>query len=116
MASKAWSMKCARSRSRDLSESLESAVAALQRALDFAIGSLARDRFALVVGVLALGEPELNFGPSAFEIYFERNDRVALLAHPPPQTIDLAPMHQQFPRASLLVAELAGGRIGADVD
>src|SRR5271154_3897463 len=65
--------------------------------------------------MLALGKSQLDLGAAVFEVDFQRNDRVALLAHTTPQAIDLASMHQQFSRASLLVAELAGGSVRADV-
>src|SRR5208282_1891906 len=91
------------------------AIASFERALDFAIRSPAREHVALVVRVLAFGEPKLNLGASVLEVNFQRDDRVALLAHAAPQAIDLAPMHQQFSRASFLVAELARRRVSADV-
>src|SRR5580700_3037042 len=101
---------------RASSEAGALAVAAFQRALDFPIRCPAREHVALVVRVLALGESQLDLGAAVFEIDFQGNDRIALLAHAAPQLIDLAPMHQEFARAGFLVAELAGRSVGADVD
>src|SRR5208282_1768312 len=92
------------------------AVACFQGALDFALRGLARDRIAFVVRVLALGESQFNLGAAVFEIEFQRDDRIALLAHAAPQAIDLAAMHQEFSRAGFLVAELSRGSVGADVN
>src|ERR1700684_1891809 len=66
--------------------------------------------------MLALGQPQLDLGASIFKINLERNDRITLFAHTAPQLVDLAAMHQEFPRASFLVAELAGGSVGADMN
>src|SRR5260370_41457857 len=65
--------------------------------------------------MLALGESQLDLRAPVFEIDLQRDDRITLLTHAAPQLIDLAPMHQEFSRASFLVAELAGGSVGADV-
>src|SRR5581483_2198300 len=66
--------------------------------------------------LLALGQRDLDLRAAVLEINPQRHDRVAALAHSPAQTIDLAAMEQQLAGTGLLMAELAGGRVCADMD
>src|SRR5579863_3477917 len=86
----------------------ESAVAVFQHSLDFAPAGFARDCFALVIEMFALGQRDFDFGAPALEVNAQGDDGVAALAHAPPEAVDLAAMEQEFARASFLVAELAG--------
>src|SRR5215470_14415144 len=65
--------------------------------------------------MLALCQPQLDLGASVLEIDLQRDDRVPLLAHSPVQAIDLSTMEQQLSRARLLMTELAGWCVCADV-
>src|SRR5690349_10616202 len=87
-----------------------------QLALDLAPRRLALHRLAFVVELLALGKPELDLGPPAPEIDFQRDHRVALLARVSPPSLDFAPMHQQLARPNLVVAELSGRRVSPDMN
>src|SRR5271170_4613699 len=95
---------------------MASAVAGFESAFDVAAAGFARDRFALVIEMLALGEGKFDLGAAVQKIDAQRHDRIAALAHPSPKTIDFPAMHQELARAGFLVAELARGGVGSDMN
>ena len=79
--------------------------AALQRALDLALGVALGDDAALVGALAAAREGDLDLHAAVLEVHADRDEREALLAHLPVQRVDLAAVEEE-----LAVAVATGGR------
>ena len=63
-----------------------------------------------------LNEIVRHLRAAVLEINLEWHQRITPFAHPAPQTINLAAMHQQFARPRLPMTELASRCVGANMD
>src|SRR6185503_6884209 len=79
-----------------------------------ALDVLALDRLALVVRLLAAGEPDLDLDLPVLEVGLQGHDRVALLRRLAPELPDLAAMEQQLAVAALRMVLDVAVTVGAD--
>src|SRR3954465_13015148 len=81
---------CQNIRTASASDSVTHALqAATDVLLDLPVGLALGEGGALVPGLLALGERDLDLGPAVLEVERERDDREALLVHAPLDLVDL---------------------------
>src|SRR5262245_9813896 len=92
--------------------SLSSALRALDLAPRVALG----DRLALVVGLLALRDPEQQLGVTAREIELERDDRLALLGHRSLELHDFGAVEQQLAPPGRLQVPAVALLVGRNVE
>ena len=83
--------------------------------LDLPVGVALLEGLSLVVGGLALGQTQFDFGLPLLEVNLKRDERQALFGDLAPDSVDLPTMEQQLPLPFRLVATVAGELVGGDV-
>src|SRR5579862_5710499 len=107
-------LRTARQRARTAAWAVASAATQDPRLVALPVAVLL-DR-ALVVLLLALGEPDLQFGPAVLPVELERHERIAAPLHRADQALELAAIEQELPGADRVRCHVArGGREGREV-